>query len=34
MLGRLAFQLSQGPQAILIRALAVLSCGALLLGLI
>jgi hypothetical protein len=34
MLERLAFQMSQGPQAILVRALAILSCGALLFGLV
>jgi len=34
MLGQLAFRLSQGPQTILIRALAILCCVALLLGLL
>jgi len=34
MLGRWAFQLSQGRQALLVRALALVSCGALLLGFI
>jgi hypothetical protein len=34
MLERLAIWLSQGPQAILIAALAVLSCAALLMGFI
>ena len=32
MIRRLAYQLAQGRNAILVRALAILSCGALLLG--
>ena len=32
MLERLAFQLSQGPRAILIPVLVILSCAGLLLG--
>jgi hypothetical protein len=31
---RLAFRLTQGPQAVVLAALAVLSCAALLLGFI
>ena len=34
MLERLAFQISTGPQAILVPALGMLACGALLLGFI
>lgn len=34
MLERLTFRLTQGPQAILMAALAVLSCAALLMGFI